>query len=229
MFAFVLYVALFHIIALSGIRQQIATSGCFIAYLLLSKDKYIWASLIIILSGFFHISSLVFGALVGLYIMNVKWKWNLEKFFHACAILLIPVMLSSLIQFVSFIASFLENEYYQGYAEDGIAGGAMTYVVLMESLSVICFLFINKDILKSQPHVKIMYQVLPLATILVPLVTMNGAMIRLGQYFTIFMLMLFPYAIEGFFTRYYKWVYSASIFILLVLSLNNEYYYAIFP
>lgn len=228
MFAFVFYIALFRIIALSGIRQQIATGGCFMAYLRLSNNKPIRASILILISATFHISATLFFLMIFAYYLFIKQEIHIEKQIHFTSLLLIPIMWVSARGFVGWLASFLKNDYYGAYSENAMAGGAETFVVLMELLSLICFVFINKETIKNNKSYNLLYATLPMTTLFAPLIMLDGAMIRIVQYFSIYMLLLFPLSIELKFKRYNYLLYLIAIIILLVLSLRQPFNYTFF-
>lgn len=228
MFAFVLYIALFHIIALSGIRQQIATGGCFMAYLCLNKNKPISAVIILLVSTTFHVSASIFFLMVGSYFLFLKKEVHVEKQIHFASLLLIPVMLVSAKGFMGWLASFLANDYYAVYSEKTMAGGAETFVLLMELLSLICFICIKKEILLLNKSYNLLYATLPMTTLFAPLIMLDGAMIRLVQYFSLFMMLLFPISIDLKFKSASRSIYVIAIIILLVLSLSNSFHYTFF-
>lgn len=228
MFAFVLYIALFRIIALSGIRQQIATGGCFMAYLSLSKNKPIRAVLILLVSATLHFSSLIFFLMVVVYFLFIKMEFHVEKQIHFVSLLLIPVMLVFAKIFVIWLASFSKNDYYRAYSDGLMAGGADTFVILMELLSLICFGCINKETIKNNKSYNLLYATLPMTTLFAPLIMLDGAMIRIVQYFSIYMLLLFPLSIELKFRKYNYIIYLIAIIVLLVLSLRQPFNYTFF-
>ncbi len=227
-FAFTLYVALFQIIALSGIRQQIATGGCFIAYLMLLKGNFKMSVMIVLLSGLFHLSSLIFLILILLFFLTEKFNLHFEKGIHVVSFALIPLMLRLAQPFILFLASFSKNDYYASYADRSMEGGAETFFYLMILLSLFCFLFISKKAICQDRSLKLMYLTIPMATILSPLVMLDGSMIRLGQYFTLYMMMLFPIGIELSFKKSRQLLYFIAIIILVVLSLKNSFDYTFF-
>lgn len=228
MFALTLFVALFQIIALSGIRQQIATGGCLTAYLLLSRDRYVLAILMVSLSATIHISSLLFFLIIGMYILNAKAQFDICKPLHIISLLLIPIAISQARSIILYLASFIANDYYSAYGDKSAAGGAGTYVLFIMLLSLFCLIFISKKALNSSKQLKLMYFTVPFATMLSPLVMFDGAMIRLGQYFTLFFMMLFPLGVELKFRDSQNLIYTIVIVALMILSLNNDFNYTFF-
>lgn len=226
MFAFTLYVALFHIVALSGVRQQIATGFCFMAFLQLDKDK-IWRSmLLIVLGSTIHISALIFAIVPVLRML----KPSVLKSLHIASFATIPFVIWYAAPIMLFLASLLANDYYTTYADSESNGGSFTYIILMELLSLFCYIAINSTELSENKRKKLLYVMLPMLTMTAPLITLNGAMIRAGQYFTLYMMLLVPIAIDSFSKNNERtMLYIGMIAALIVLTLRgNDFTYYFF-
>lgn len=225
MFAFTLYVALFHIVALSGVRQQIATGFCFMAFLQMDKDKNWKALLLILLGATIHISALIFAAIPVLRLLAPRAL----KALHLASFATIPFVIWFAAPIMLFLASFLANDYYSTYADSEANGGAGTYIILMELLSLFCFIAIQSRTLTDDKRNKLLYTMLPMLTITAPLITLNGAMIRVGQYFTLYMMLLVPIAIDNFSKgENRRFIYFGMIVALIALTLKGdglEYYF----
>lgn len=225
MFAFTLYVALFHIVALSGVRQQIATGFCFMAFLQLVKENNWKAFLFIILGASIHISALIFAIVPILRLPSPR----LIKHVHLASFATIPFVIIYAAQIMMLLASFLTNDYYTKYSDTESRGSAYTYIVLMELLSLFCYFFIKRDELEIDKQVKYLYVMLPMLTMTVPLINLNGAMIRIGQYFTLYMMLLVPLAIDSISgEKERKYFYFGMIAVLVLLSLRSrdfDYYF----
>lgn len=219
-FAFSLYVALFHIVALSGIRQQVATGFSFMAFLQLGKNHNLKAILLIALGAFIHISVLIFLLVPFIKIIFPKRVKSIHLFSFAT----IPFALIFAGQIMLYLSSFLINDYYAVYGESESVGGAYTYIILMELLSLFCYFAIRKDSIQDNPDLNLWYIMLPLATMTAPLISFNGAMIRVGQYFTLYMMLLVPMAIDIMFKSINnrRVVYYGFIVILLVMSFRGD-------
>jgi hypothetical protein len=126
------------------------------------------------------------------YFVNKKFY----KSIHLFSILSIPLVLGGARLIVGFMASLMTSDYYMGYSKAEGSGGGITYIILMELLSLFCFIAIKKDYILKNDILSYLYINLPLLTIFVPLVMIDGTMIRIGQYFTFYMMLLFPYAID---------------------------------
>lgn len=193
MFAFSLYVALFHIMALSGVRQQIATGFCIMAFLQLDKD-HLWRAIIfLILGSSIHISSLIFAV-----VPLLRWlSPGLIKTFHLVSFVTIPFVVIYAAPIMLLLASFLANDYYTTYAGSVGNFGSYSYIIMMELLSLFCYFSIKKSNMQGDKRIKLLYVMLPMLTMTAPLISLNGAMIRVGQYFTLYMMLLVPFAIDS--------------------------------
>lgn len=225
-FAFSLYLTLFHIVALSGVRQQLATGFTFIAFLFVGKQQY-WKSIAFILLGsFIHISATLFLFVPLLYVFGKR----ILKTAHLASLVLVPLVALSSSSIMLYLASFLANDYYSGYGTYNTEGGAMTYIILMSLLSLFCFIAIRKNALNESATLSLFYVMLPLLTLTVPLTSLNGAMIRVGQYFTLYMTLLVPFAFDKISDKNSNSLfYIFSVVLLFVMSMRGEgLYYTFF-
>lgn len=218
-FAFTFYLAIFHIVALSGIRQQIATGFAFIAFLSLGKKQY-WKSIVFILIGsVIHISAVLFLAVPFLHLFGGK----VLKPLHLGTLILVPFVALTSNSIIFNLASFLPNDYYSGYGAENTVGGAITYIALMSLLSLFCYIAIRKKHLQEDTTVSFFYIMLPLLTLTAPLTSLSGAMIRVGQYFTVYMTLLVPFAIDRIaFGKNKDIIYIVAVITLIALSLRGE-------
>lgn len=224
-FAFVLYIALFRIIALSGIRQQIATGFTFIAFIYFQKKQYKKYFIAIFLGSFIHISLLLF---LLLYLVNVFVDKKI-KILHWLTFLSVPLVIIFANIIVLFMASFIKNDYYSDYGLKEMSGGAQTYVGLILLISFSCLLFLKKDFFNNNYNNKVFYSNLPLLTFFSPLIMLDGSMIRMGQYFTIYLMLLIPFLFDYITKkgslRIYLYSFSIVLIILFSLSTPTKYYF----
>ena len=224
-FAFTLYCSLFHIIALSGIRQQIAMGFSFVAFLNMMRGNYFKSAIWLILGSFIHVSLILFFAFWGIKrFINAQYY----KKIHALLLLVSPVVVFGGGRIVSFMAGFLNDEYYQGYAL-GLEGGAYVYIILMEILSLICLIYIPlKRVVESSTMAQC-YVALPLLTFFVPLINTDGTLIRMGQYFTVYLMLLVPFAFDYISERGMRNIfYFVSIIILAYYTVLSNFSYSFF-
>ena len=186
LFAFVLYLALFHIIALSGIRQQITMS---LSMLIIPwiNDKKLFKTLIVICIGaLIHISMLFTLLLLPLmYITPQK-----IKLIYVLSILLVPIVAINARPIVAYMASFLESDYYSQYAKVENQANPILYVILCSAISIYqCY---NSKYLLTSNTTRFIIPTCILMTLFVPLIFLDGTMIRIGQYFTLYMMLSLP-------------------------------------
>ena len=185
-FAFVLYLALFHIVALSGIRQQITMALSMLIIPWINEKDWKKVIPIIALGVVIHISMLFVAFLIPLMYVS---RSNVKVFF-AIAIILIPVMAMNARPIVAYMASFSGNEYYSQYAEKINDANPIVYVALCSIISVFQMMYV-KYLLNNQNY-SFLVPTCILMTLFVPLIFLDGAMIRIGQYFTIYMMVSLP-------------------------------------
>lgn len=207
LFASLLWLALFNIIALSGIRQMITTALAFYITPCLEKKNWKIVLPIVILGSFIHVSFLLWAALIPLSYL----KSGQSKFLLFVAIALVPLIGTMSQTIMTIMASQMENEYYQHYAEktDGAVG--YTYVFICTILSL--FILIYSKLLKSAP--KFYLHAAVLMTLFVPLILRGGTAIRMGQYFTIYMMFSLPYIVERL-GKKENFYYSVMVSVLVI-------------
>lgn len=216
-FAFTLYVTLFSIIALSGIRQQITIGLSMMAFLCFADRKYIPAILLLLFGATIHISLLIFLLVPVFGLLLQRWL----KPLHVASFLTIPVTLRYAGPLMLFVASFMANDYYSDYGFSSSVSSASTYIFMMELLSLFCLFGIPRRQISQKNDSSWLYAMLPLITMTVPLISLDGAMIRIGEYFTLYMLFLVPMSIENIFQKRFRWmVYVFLTGVLILMGLR---------
>lgn len=221
-FAFTLYLGLFHIIALSGLRQQFAMGFSFFAYLLFERNRYIFASVLLLMGITIHASLLLFIAVPIIYYFVNKNKY---KTMHLLSLLLLPVVIVGANYIITNMAGLMSNDYYMSYTESD-NGGGIVYITLMELLSFFCYIAIKKKHLNQDKTLSYLYVNLPLLSFFAPMTIVDGGLIRMGQYFTMYMMLLFPYAVDLFLYRNFRsiiYILSIIILVFFVTKSSIEY------
>lgn len=224
LFAYVLFVALFNIVVLSGVRQQLATGFSFCAYIALMNKKYIRSAIIIALGMTVHISSFVFCLLFPLIIFCRS-----TKKFHLASLCLIPIVIAYGGTIALYMASFSPNDYYLGYGEHEAHMGSINFVLCLTASSLLSYLAIKKTEIISDYNLRLLYATLPLATFFAPLIMQGPSLIRLGQYFTLFFMITIPFSLDKMFGIKNKDVcYGVAVILLLYMSLKSGFNYYFF-
>lgn len=214
--AVMLNLALFNIIALSGMRQQITMSLSMILIPMVEDRRWKSVIPIVLVGSLIHISFLFYLAFIPFQMIK---RDNL-KFIVVVSLFLVPVIATSARSIVGFMASQIENEYYMGYTNSVQEVKPYTYIALCSMISI--FLLSGYKYLREAPQ--FLTSAVILMTILVPLIMLDGSMIRIGQYFTIYMMSSLPWVIER---KFGKWLYLYIIIVLCYLSFSvpNRYYF----
>lgn len=211
-FAFVLYITLIYNGGSMLSRQQVATSFLFISFLFLLKNKYVLAILINLFAAIFHLSSLVF-LVVPVVALFAQKK---VKLLHFVSFLMIPLSIVFSTSLILFAGSLVGSERYASYAETESVGGA-SFVVLMEVLSIICYLGFKKNLLKEKDSLRKLYIMAPFFTLFAPLILNDGVFIRLSKYFHVYLVIMVPIAIEHIFNKKNSILVYAVVITVLVL------------
>lgn len=218
MLLFVLYVALFNPIAMSGTRKEIALGFSIMCFLNVVDKQYVKAVVWMLVGSTIHMSMLVFLLFPVVDFLAPRIK----KIIHGISFFFIPVMIVFSSSVLLFMANVIENEHYQMYAGDP-EGGGMTFVLLIETIFLACFMVFRARDLDKNQKLNHLYSMLPMATILVPLITNNGSMIRLSQYFHLYVLVLLPLLVERLFGDKKSVLPMAILMaILVILSLRTS-------
>ena len=192
LFIFVFYVSLFNMIAMSGVRKEMAL-GLSILSLLFYYDKaYLKAAIVLAIGTTIHMSILLIllVPIVGLI------PFKIQRILHLAIFFFIPYVISNTAELIVNMADVLDNEKYRQYGESEAQGGAWTFVILMELLSLFCLIAFWFVKLKKEVVTKYFYPMLPLMTFFAPFILQSGSMIRISQYFHFYILLLLPAAIE---------------------------------
>lgn len=218
-FIFVLYICLFDAVAMSGVRKEIALGMSMLSLIFYSDGKYLWMLIAFFVGFFIHMSILLVLLFPALDKLNV----NKLRILHILALMLIFVVISFSSQIIIGMGNFVENEHYANYGMSDASGyDAIIFVVCIEIISLFCLIAYRSCDFIDERFMKLMYASLPCFTFFAPLITHNGSMIRISQYFHIYILLLLPFAIERFFQNRVL-VYTALIIALIVMSSISGY------
>lgn len=225
-FAFVFFISFLMIGFIAGGRQSFAMGFDLMAFLgVLDRKK--WKAIVFLLIGVtIHFSSLLF--LIPLLMIWFKVKPKAIKTIHVICLALVPLVLVFPDQIIVLMGNLSGVERYANYGME-VQGGATTFVVLIEILSLFCLVSIKKTDMQYNPYICAFYVEIPLFTIFAPLIIANGTMIRLSAYYHNFLVLLVPMAIDCMFKeKDRKIVYFIAIITLAYLTVyggGTEYYF----
>lgn len=223
-FAFVLYVALFQIIALSGIKQQIAIGLVFIALNYLKSKELFKYILIVLIASQFHVTAIImipFG-------LAVYLPSKATRYLYYAAIGLVPLVVIYRRSIVAFLAGLTSNEYYAAYVESENSASAFTYIFLSITVSLAGLFNIKRNLsLKSNG---IYYTAIAFMIFFTPLILIDGSLIRLTQYFSLHMMFFIPQIIRSIKMdiAYKLVIFYALISLLIFMNLSKPFNYYFF-
>ncbi len=227
MFAFVFFVSLALIFFIGGARQIFAMGFDLFALLSIIDNKKIRAALFFLIGVTIHFSSILF--LIPLLMISVGLKPKLLKLLHLLCFILFPVSLLMPNEIISFMGNAIGMERYAVYGESAIMGGGVTFIILIETLSLFCLIAIKKRDIQNSRTLQIFYVMAPLFTFFAPLIYSNGSMIRISFYYHFFLFILVPQAIECMFEKANRsYAYVALIGALAILTMKSEMVYYFF-
>ena len=228
MFAFVFYIALIQMYLIGGARQMFAIGFDIMALLALFDKKTIRALIFLLLGIPFHFSSLLF--LLPMIMIWADIKPRFLKTLHVLFLLLIPVSLLMPNQVILFLAGLSGVDKYSHYGSQVIQGGAVTYIILIELLSIFCAVAIKRKDLSDDEVLRKFYTMVPFFTFFAPLIRSNGSMDRITLYFYLYIVILIPYALDCMFKKSERgpaYAFTIGALVLLIV-LNDQFIYYFF-
>lgn len=223
--AFSLYGALLNAIPITNCRQTYAFGLCIITIIMYLENYHRrFIPLVILIAATIHLSALLFF----LPYILVRFAKKLRSF-HIISLILVPAVLADPNKIIRLMGNMSGKEQYASYGENGVAGGANTFVFLLFLLSIYILISFYKAKLSEADNKTIMlYTMAPLFTFFGPLIVSNGTMIRISMYFHIYLVLLLPEATSFRFSRNSNIINILMALILVYLSLSNssnEYYF----
>lgn len=219
-FAFVFYIALIQVFLLSGARQIIAIGFDLMALLSVINRKDLLSVIFFFMGVTLHFSSFLFAGPLLMIWYGTPPK--VLKLSHILCFATFPVILLMPNEIIVFMGNLMRVERYAEYGKNPVTGGASVFILLIEMLSLFILLAVKeRDIVKSRT-LQIFYVMAPLFTIFAPLTRSDGAMIRVSLYYHLFLVVLFPLALDCMFVRQGRnLAYVITIGLLSILTLKD--------
>lgn len=218
-FAFILYLALFYsVFSITTMRQTFPEGIVLLSFSYVKQKKLLKFILCVLLASCIHKS-----AMVSILIYPLFWNRNIKLLYILSGILLIMTFL-----FRQRIISYSYFFYYQD--SFNIMGNSLpkTFVGLMAA----CFIFISLNLKKIKTKystlIGICNIVLPGFILSPALGTQSGSIMRVIDYFSLFLIILLPKIIDSYKIPIRTLYYRLSIFILAFFIIKNTGPYAFF-
>ncbi len=216
--AFTFCISLFHIIPLSGIRQQFTMAIAMLLPPLIEDKKMIKFLVVVLVGSTIHISLLLVTPLYFLY----HYFTGHSRLFVVLAFLCMPIISFLAKDILGALTSFMANDYYTGYTTNDETSGAFMYILFFALIVFISIYYYDKADFNDQ---RLYCSALMMISLTVPLIVVNGAMIRISQYFTIYSMAFLPYIIKR---TNNKFVYYGTLGALLFLTFKGSFDYHFF-
>ena len=217
--SFLLFSVLFYeFFAVTGLRQTVATAlVVLVGYHFVRARKLGWFLLLVCIAMTIHKSSLIF---VPFYFLANK---QLTK---AYLMTMFGVVIGLFAFRNSFFDLLVQVSGYETYsAMEG--AGAVNFSLML--LSVLFMALWRKDqILANNPSAIHFFNALLLAACLLPLTFLNPSMMRLVQYFSLFLLLMIPEIVGTFERRERLVVYYSAVMLLGLLFIREAPVYSFF-
>lgn len=217
--SFLLFSVLFYeFFAVTGLRQTVATAlVVLVGYHFVRARKLGWFLLLVCIAMTIHKSSLIF---VPFYFLANK---QLTK---AYLMTMFGVIVGLFVFRNSFFDLLVQVSGYETYsAMEG--AGAVNFSLML--LSVLFVALWRKDqILANNPSAIHFFNALLLAACLLPLTFLNPSMMRLVQYFSLFLLLMIPEIVGTFERRERLVVYYSAVMLLGLLFIREAPVYSFF-
>lgn len=184
--ALLMYYALFyHFFSVTGIRQTLATAICLFAYRYVKQRRLFGFTICIAIAMFIHKTSLIFFPFY--WISEIKSVKTL--FFIVVASF--PIMMVIGYQFTIQLALLSGSEYYMGYADEG-SRGAVNLIVFYFVVGAVAFWKYRNDNSFMEENSSV-FNAFSIGLFLFPLSFNSPNLVRLAQYYSIFILVFMGY------------------------------------
>ncbi|MCT4781659.1 MULTISPECIES: EpsG family protein [Exiguobacterium] len=217
--SFIIFSTLFYaFFAITGIRQTLATAiAVLIGYYFIQQRRF-WPFLaIVLLAATIHKSALVF---IPFYFLATKTITTRYLLFMGALIPFLFVFRIQLFELFRTISGYEEYEYYAG-------AGTLNFSLMLLVITGVA-IWRREQMIAANPNVTHYLNALLLALCFLPLTFINPSMMRIVQYFSIFIMLLIPELIRSFDQRERLLVYYTAITMLMLLFARYQPVYQFF-
>ncbi len=217
--SFLIYSCLFYsFFAITGHRQTIATGVALIAYMVFAERKKFIPFLLMILLVY-PIHKSVIGFVPIYFLQNIK----MDRKKVIAVLVAFPVVFLLRGQMATLL-SFLSG--YEGY-DNTTGGGAYTFLLVYIVL-MIATLWKGKEAVEINPHTNRALAAVAVAFLLTPLTFVNASLMRLVQYYSIFLILYIPDLVMAFDDHETQFAYFLALAVLIGLFVRNNPHYMFF-
>lgn len=207
--AVIVYEALFYsFFSITGLRQTLATSMCLLSVPYIKERRLIPFLILMAVAFVFHRSSMVF--LPFYWIGEVKNSRNVLYI----ALAAFPILVGLGSRFTMQLAILSGSEQYMNYAELTTTG-AYSFLAFYFAITISSYYIASKNEIATNC---LLFNAIAMGVFFSPLTFNSAALMRIVQYFSLFLVVLFPYVFSHTAISREKWVvYLKWAFICLLL------------
>lgn len=220
--AIAIYEVLFYsFFSITGLRQTLATAFTFWGLHFIRQRKLWQYTLLIICAAFIHKSVLLF------YPFYFIARLNLPRQLLAASFVIFPVMFVFGRSVAGIMALLSAQDNYMGYAlSDANPTGAVDFSIFLLGCGILGWIAL-RNAKQRDSDMPIIYNAISIAIIFTPLTWIDSSLMRIVQYFSIFILVFLPYVINNLFrdyqTRIVAIVVLTVLFVSVIIMRNVDY------
>ncbi len=209
------FICVFFTFLLTGLRQTIALAIVLLASLDLDKKKYVRFIFGVAVAMLFHFSAIFFLA-------HLFLRKNVSRGKYFAAMIVSFLILFPLRNIVfGQIINWISNTRYGDYTIL-IHGAPITYISMLILMGLVCVYTLPKTRTEAIEELNINFSSVMTAIPIMAFVTVNGSIMRVAMYFSVYMSILIPEIFEQFTIRNTRIILRyVTCLILIFLFLRN--------
>ena len=211
--AIAIYEVLFYsFFSITGLRQTLATAFTFWGLHFIRQRKLWQYTLLIICAAFIHKSVLLF------YPFYFIARLNRPRQLLAASFVIFPVMFVFGRSVAGIMALLSAQNNYMGYAlSDANPTGAVDFSIFLLGCGILGWIAL-RNAKQRDSDMPIIYNAISIAIIFTPLTWIDSSLMRIVQYFSIFILVFLPYVINNLFRDYQTRIVAIVVLMVLFVS-----------
>lgn len=220
--AIAIYEVLFYsFFSITGLRQTLATAFTFWGLHFIRQRKLWQYTLLLICAAFIHKSVLLF------YPFYFIARLNRPRQLLSASFVIFPFMFVFGRSVAGIMALLSAQDNYMGYAlSEANPTGAVDFSILLLGCGILGWIAL-RNAKQRDNDMPIIYNAISIAIIFTPLTWIDSSLMRIVQYFSIFILVFLPYVINNLFrdyqTRTVVILVLTILFVTVIIMRNVDY------
>lgn len=187
--AVLVYLSLFYsFFSVTGCRQTIATSLCLYSVRYINERRLMIFLCLMVIAASIHRSALIF---IPFYFVAASSK---SSYMFLIAMLIMPLLISISNSYTSYLAVLSGSDSYLAYADEG-AAGSKSFLSFYVILTICLFLYQKRILSVSRDRLCILNGIY-FALYFLPLTYSSAALMRVVQYFSLFIMIGVPFFVN---------------------------------